>query len=91
MSLFAVTFWLACCNNKNIEIIRILINITNDINHCNEYGITGLHWICFKNDYNTIKLLLENGADPFIKSTDGKTPFDFANEKGKDIISLFFE
>ena len=45
---------LACINNKNIEIIKILIGVTNDINTKNNMGITGLHWLCIRNKHDML-------------------------------------
>jgi ankyrin repeat protein len=40
---------------------------------------------------DTIKALIDAGADPTTKNTDGKTPADFAHQKGHSTIAAFIE
>lgn len=40
--------------------------------------------------YKIIELYLQNGADPFSKDSDGKMPYNYANERGFfEIVKLF--
>ncbi|HBL98179.1 TPA: hypothetical protein DDZ86_00880 [Candidatus Dependentiae bacterium] len=53
-----------------------------DVNEKDSEGSTALHWACKKGLMDTIKLLLEKGAN--IKAVDksGKKPFDLLGSKG---------
>ena len=57
------------------EIIEFLINWTHNINQQDMEGTTALHWACRgKNTFNTVKLLLNAGADPNLLDKNGYTP-----------------
>lgn len=57
------------------EIIEFLINWTQNLNQQDFEGSTALHWACRgKDTFNTVKLLLNAGADPNIVDKDGYTP-----------------
>lgn len=43
-------------------------------------GETPLHYAVRKENIKLVRILMENGADPTIKATDGKTPIDVASE-----------
>ena len=45
-----------------------------------ESGYTALHCASWNNSRGTVRVLLEHGADPKIKTTDGKTVADFPME-----------
>ena len=42
------------------------------------YGRTALMYAVCREDYNTVKLLLDNGADVNMKDNDGKTALMYA-------------
>ncbi|OQV14773.1 Caseinolytic peptidase B protein-like protein [Hypsibius exemplaris] len=44
-------------------------------------GCTALHYAVLANDFPTIKVLLEAGADPFAETERGHKPVDFAKEQ----------
>lgn len=51
-----------------------------------------LHFALGDNDFELVKLLLDNGADPDLKDSDGYTTLDQAVEfKNKKMVSLLLE
>lgn len=51
--------------------------------------MTPLHWAVEKEKLETIKVLLQNGADPTMVNKFDKTCFDIANDSERhDIIDL---
>ena len=55
----------------------------------NKYGGTALDYAVYREDYNTVKLLLDNGADVNMKNNDGDTALDYAKEYERtEIIEL---
>jgi hypothetical protein len=61
---------------QNFEIVPTLIPLINDINKQGLEGDTALHFAAMGGDYESIKLLLESGADKKIISIDGLTAYD---------------
>ena len=64
---------------------RILKNDSDQIN-VRYNGVTPLMKLClnFPNEYNNLKLLLDNGACPNIPDYDGNLPYMILKEKGYD-------
>lgn len=53
--------------------------------------MTPLHWAVEKEKPETVRILLQNGADPTMVNKFDKTCFDIANDSDrKDIINLLF-
>ena len=75
---------------KNVNIVKLLIEHKININHHDKYKNTALHYaVKYDSKKELIKLLLDNGAKVDIKNIQGKTPIDIAIEKGrKDIVDL---
>lgn len=65
---------LACSYNRNPLVISSLIDVTYDINIQDSLGWTALSNACSSQRYETIKLLLNAGANH--KFTNGNNPFD---------------
>ena len=57
----------------------------------NKYDDSPIILATLHNDYEFMKFLLENNANPKRKRYDGKTAFDYADEKGKQILHEFCE
>ena len=74
------------------NIAKLLIKNKSDVNAQDAYGQTPLHFTtCFKRD-TVFKILLENGADPFIKNIDGKIPLDFCeSEEIRSLLEKYME
>lgn len=72
-----------------LEIFKLLGKLTFDINSQNITGETYLH-IAINNNYlDVITILLELGADPYIKSSIGNSAWDIANRtKNTRVINL---
>lgn len=66
-------------------LFRIFLGYGFDVNARDEYGNTFLH-LCADHgtDEETIRWLLENGADKTYRNTDGKTPYECFVERIKD-------
>ncbi len=61
----------------NHEIVPALIPLTEDINSVSYLGQTALHSaVRSAADYDTMQLLLENGADKTLKDNAGLTAYD---------------
>jgi ankyrin repeat protein/predicted O-methyltransferase YrrM len=81
----------AASNQK--DYIRILVSQGIDINSQDGDGNTALHYPLNNAVRNrmflpyiteTVKVLMEEGADPLIKNKEGKSPLDLAREIGED-------
>ena len=61
-----------------IEILKLLLSQTKNVNVANKRGFTPLHLAahCFKNHWKVLELLLLAGADPYARSLAGETPQD---------------
>ncbi|MBN3308900.1 ANR66 protein, partial [Amia calva] len=46
-------------------------------------GRTPLHWAAAKGQAETVKILIENGARPCLRTDSGWTPAHFASESGR--------
>lgn len=65
--------------NDQIQAIRILVSHGATVNYQHkEIGITPLMEAASKGNCESLVTLIELGADPFIKSTDGLTALDIA-------------
>jgi len=77
----------AATNNKNPEVITTLLRAGAKIDDRDDNGFTPLMWAAmpFFNDNPAVIIttLLNAGADPTIKSGDGKTAFDYAQSNDK--------
>lgn len=76
------------CNSKLIS-ENLINNYQLSIDKINENGQTPLMMGAKNNAMDTVKLLLEHGADKSIKDNNGKTAYDLAVENGNmDIAEL---
>jgi hypothetical protein len=67
---------------KNTETIRLLLENGAPVNAVQAGGFTPIFSAAIANRKDLVELLLANGADPLIKNDAGKTPGDFARERG---------
>lgn len=58
----------------------------NDINDTNSFGDNALHCVCVWNDFDSVKLLVENGINIEQKGEGGFTPLKVADEFGHQEI-----
>lgn len=81
-----------------VEVVEELLKHTKtDVNHVNNLGWTALLEAIILNDgsekqQQTIRLLIEHGADVNLADKDGVTPLEHAREKGfKEIEAILLE
>lgn len=75
----------------HVSTVKILIAAGVPVDHVNNLGWTAMHEAIILNDggpdqVETVRLLLEAGADPDITENDGRTSRELAVEKGYDEI-----
>ena len=77
--------------NAQLDIINSLIKNKCNVNCFDEEKMTPLHFACDAGKGKVIKLLLENGANPFLKDkrTNRNCLEIAANEKIRDIIVMY--
>ena len=72
---------------KYIDYIKVLMNYGADINKCNLYDKTPLHYAVENNNLDMVKFLVEKGANINAKTNAGFTALDIAkNYKLNDLI-----
>jgi ankyrin repeat protein len=79
----------AAGDNKNPDVIEVLLGAGANVNARDERGWTPLMYAArSNNNLEVINLLLNNGADGSLESNNGKTAFDHAKDneylKGTD-------
>jgi ankyrin repeat protein len=96
-SVLGVTALTAACDILDIEMVKLLIELGADVNAVNLKNQTALYWTAqscgpFSKSLEIIKTLLDAGADPNIKTQNGRTPFTNAVDYGRvSFIDLFIE
>lgn len=76
-------------NDSNYDMQELLC-FDVDINAVNSNGISALFYTIAYNNYEGTKLLLNNGANIYLKTNRGKNIFNFSSNKiSKEIYSLF--
>ena len=76
-------------SNDRIEIVKLLLEQEYCTVNDTSVGITALMFAAMDSTPEMVKFLLDYGADRSIKSTDGKTAYDYAVQfNNKDIIAL---
>lgn len=76
----------------NNQLVKALIEKGTPLNGLDQFGHSALTESCYNGKTETVKLLLESGADPKIKKMDGATPLSLASgQKHQDIVALLNE
>jgi ankyrin repeat protein len=84
---------------NNYQITKVLLdyckknnndNFKNYINEQNEQGIAPIHYASFRGDINTIKLLIENGAEIEKKTNRGLNVIHYCAQGNKPNSLMFF-
>jgi len=70
-----------CAKLRSTQIAEILITHGCDLDLADKNGNTPLHWASTYEDYKMIKLLLSNGANPYIRNFQGLQPLDIVIKK----------
>jgi len=69
--------------NTNMTITLLLLGAGANVNYTNDTG-SSLHWIIFENNLQLLRLFLIEGANPFIRDTDGHTAYDISMSESFD-------
>jgi uncharacterized protein len=67
-----------------LDIIKLLLKHPQSISPQNSAGNTPLHWACLNNHVDTAKLLVQEGADMFLKNNVGKDAVWEAQQRGNE-------
>ena len=77
-------------NKVTFKMAKMLIRAGADVNAQNRFGATPLHELAWTKHYDAICMLLDHGADPFIKDNEGSTP-DKAAHLNPNLKELFMK
>ena len=72
------------CKEKNKDGLKDLINMKNKL------GTTAIHFAAFKGDVKIIKLLIENGADIYIKTNRNLNIFHYSAQGNRSTSLMYF-
>ena len=75
------------CKNRNVKLMKILIDLGANINSQDGKGYTPLHHAVINNDERMVKHLLIRGANKFIKDHNNLTPYDLSFELEEQKLS----
>jgi ankyrin repeat protein len=79
--------------HSDLDGARSAIISGEDLNELDELGNSPLHWAVLRGDLDMVELLLEEGADPNVMSSDGFTPKwsaeDFGLTEIEDMLTLY--
>jgi ankyrin repeat protein len=73
----------------NLETAQLLLDHGADVNATQAGGYTPLHQAAAAGLTEMAKLLLEAGANPAARCDQGKTPADYARERGHQAVLAF--
>ena len=73
------------------NVVELLLRWDANVNITDKQGDSLLTCAVLVEDENMIKLLLQAGADPYSRDSDGKTPYELAENRGLDAICQMFE
>lgn len=79
--------------SSNYDVIKVHLKVGTDINEISEennnsYGLSPLGVACHILDFESVELLLKNGADLNLKNNDGQSAMDIAVENNnEDLIN----
>lgn len=72
--------------DADVEVVKYFINVGADVNYAGWQGNTPLHVACVYFNFDSIRILLEAGADFNVRDSDGKKPFERLSIAYKGII-----
>ena len=82
-------------HNEDIHIWQLLLDHGADVNAADKDGWTPMHEACYNALVDTVYFLLQHGAQPGIKATDGQTALDItvaltrSSERREEILTVF--
>lgn len=80
------------CKDKNIPLVKFLLEEGVDVNDKNDCGNTALMWACFVGSMELVKILFEKGADINHRNNCGYSGFMWACKNGwLDIVKYLFD
>ncbi len=71
--------------------VKVLVDLGADLDAQDPRGWTPLHFACVYLKIETIKLLLENGADPTLVTDEGQSPLTFLQGQNADDVAALEE
>lgn len=78
------TVLLHCIFKITVDILKVLLKYMKSLSPQNSAGNTPLHWACLNSHFDTVKLLVENGADMYVKNNAGKDALWEAEQRGNE-------
>jgi ankyrin repeat protein len=76
---------------RNPETVRLLLAHGASANAAQAGGFTPIFSAAIANRRDLVEMLLDRGADPHLRSDQGKTPADFARERGHAELAVWLE
>ena len=67
------------------QVLSLLLDVGVSVNAQNGDGFTPLHVAAMWGQEESIRLLMERGADPVISDDDEMTPLDYAKSEGTGV------
>lgn len=87
-----VTALVDAATKGNTQVLKGLIDKGTPVNGLDHGGNSALQSACYAGKIEAVRLLLEKGANPNIKKSDGETPLSLAmGQKHADIVALIRE
>lgn len=79
-------------DNSKINSFNFLLGyfLGEKINLKDLTGFTPLHYAVLVNDMDIMEILLNNGANPYIKDKDGSDCWEMANEEQKKVMRKYY-
>ncbi|XP_063436891.1 fibronectin type 3 and ankyrin repeat domains protein 1-like [Mytilus trossulus] len=80
--------------NGHLEVMTYLVTHGSQLDTTDKYGETALHYAARNGWIDVTKWLIDQGCSPWVKSKQGKTPYDLAisgygsEEKKKEVIDF---
>jgi ankyrin repeat protein len=74
----------AATQESSLEVIQALIAEKAQVNCQDRNGWTALHWAALNGQADRVALLLQNGADPKLRTKGGQTPLDEAKTSNSE-------
>ncbi|RUM60358.1 MAG: hypothetical protein DSY53_00845 [Persephonella sp.] len=83
---------LTASKSGNIEYVKLAIAKGANLNAKDDKGSTALHWAVYYGYKDIVRLLIMQGANPYITDNYGLTPIDVARFNQKtEILKIFKE